>query len=373
MRCLLPLLLATGLMAADASPISGTWIIWESAGSCLLRTKVTWKGMKSASGVGLQWANLPDTLADQIAHGKAPKTATYDRARVAGQVLEVKALEGGKVLVSGRGVQGIQGEKTAPVAWELKLITDGLLVGSGAKGLDSNANVASQVLACREDAFVPQGAPPGPGTTTEIACLDGAVPYHYQLRLPKGYDAAKPAPLLVVFNPGGNAKPMQPKLLDELGWVCAALTESKNGPWDPITQNRDAALFDLHRRVAIDWTKVRFAGVSGGARASILSACHHADSVAGVFAIVAGTCPPWHPARDVPIFYITGKTDMNRQEIQDAHAADVKDGRPTDLILHDGGHNVGGGDNEIRGLRWLAERAPAAAVPAAKTKTTKKP
>jgi len=370
MRALLPLVLASALVAAEPSPITGTWIIWESAGTCLLRSKVTWKGSRSASGVALQWANLPEALADKIAHGKAPKTTAFVEARVGGQVLDVKVVGEDRVLVAGRGAQSIQGDKPAAVAWELKMVSEGLLVGNGPKGLDSNANVASQVLACREDRFVPQGTPPAAGTTTEIACLEGAVPYHYQLRLPKGYDPAKPAPLLVVLSPGGNAKPLQPKLLDELGWVCAALTESKNGPWDPVVQNRDAALFDLHRRVAVDWSKVRFVGVSGGARASLLSSCHHAGHVAGVFAIVAGSCGFWRPARDVPIFYITGKSDMNLEDVKASHSLDLKQGRPTEILMHQGGHTSGGGDNEIRGLRWLSERSPAVS-PAAPAKSGK--
>jgi len=356
LRPLLALFVASTVIAADAWPTAGTWIFWETTGTSLVRTKVTWKGTKVASAVGLQWANLPEPLASQIAHGKSPKTALFPHARVSGQILDVQALDDGRGRIAGRGPQAVQGEKIPPVAWEMKLVQEGLMVGSSvdAKGGEST----TQVIGCREELFKPAGTLPAPGTTTEMACLDGAVPYHYSLRLPKGYDKTKPAPLLVVFSPVGDAKPLQTELLDRLGWVCAGLKESRNGPWDPITQNRDATLFDLHRRVAIDWSQVRFAGVSGGARASIMSACHHADSVAGILAIVAGTAPPWRPASTVPIFYITGKTDMNRQEILDAHAADTKAGRPTELVVHEGGHSSGGNDIEIQGLRWLAERRP---------------
>jgi hypothetical protein len=63
---------------------------------------------------------------------------------------------------------------------------------------------------------------------------------------------------------------------------------------------------------------------------------------------------PAVPALNIPIFFITGKTDMNHQEITEVYAKEKAAGRKVELIDHAGGHDSGGSENETRGLRWLA-------------------
>jgi predicted esterase len=147
------------------------------------------------------------------------------------------------------------------------------------------------------------------------------------------------------------------------------LTESKNGSWDPIGQNRDAALMDLRQRLAIDWRRVVFGGDSGGARASARSQVMYPDLCAGLLMSIAGYEQGLPPEKRIPVFFITGDTDFNLQEILSCFDHSKKMGRETELIRHKGGHTNGGKENIETALRWLHEHlGPYGAKPAAPVK-----
>lgn len=97
--------------------------------------------------------------------------------------------------------------------------------------------------------------------------------YHYNLWLPKGYNAdpKKQWPCIFIMSPVGNAK--MGKMGDYLrsnGFVVVMLVEAKNGPWEPIIGNFLAAHDDVIKRIRISEGKKYATGHSGGARASSL-------------------------------------------------------------------------------------------------------
>jgi dienelactone hydrolase len=217
---------------------------------------------------------------------------------------------------------------------------------------------------------------PAPGTVKpgqeqkewKLSCPD-PIAYSATVRLPKGYDPAKPPPVLIHHSPGGNAKPFMPKILDELGWVGVGLTQSKNGPWEAIVHNRDAVIVALRRQISIDWNRVYFCGGSGGGRASMLSGIS-TPGTAGLLCVVGVDGPfpvAWLP-KECPIFFITGKKDDNHDEVVNAYQQQNSAGRKVKLIDHDGGHDAGGNENLEKALHWLAT-ASAVAEPPAKAPT----
>jgi hypothetical protein len=99
-----------------------------------------------------------------------------------------------------------------------------------------------------------------------------AAEYHYTVYLPPGYHESKhDYPCLFIASPGGRAAPGPFK--DRLAkdkWIAVGLTESKNGPWEPIVGNFIAAHDDAIKRFRIAKGFMVMTGFSGGARASSL-------------------------------------------------------------------------------------------------------
>jgi len=156
------------------------------------------------------------------------------------------------------------------------------------------------------------------------------------------------------FDPGGNARPLLPKMADEVGWIMVGLTESKNGEWEPVLLNRDAALFDIRRRFNIDWQHVYFSGFSGGARAASTTACTYPTLTKGLICIGAAYGDGTPPV-SIPIFFIAGETDMNHGEVVGEHKQAAAKKRKTEMIIHPGGHEWGRAEDHEAAIRWLVK------------------
>jgi formylglycine-generating enzyme required for sulfatase activity/dienelactone hydrolase len=204
------------------------------------------------------------------------------------------------------------------------------------------------------------------GVVHKMSCID-CDDYHYTCYIPKNYNHAKPTPVLMHLHSGGEAKPLSTKLAEETGWLMVGLTESRNGPWEPILENTTAVLFDLRRRFNVDTTRLCYAGFSGGARAVSYFACHRPDLCAGLIMCCAGYESSYAPAMRIPIYYLSGKGDLNFDEVQKDFLAAKAAGRVCRFAGDTGGHTWDDAHKEDA-VRWLAANAAAPAPEAAKEK-----
>lgn len=192
------------------------------------------------------------------------------------------------------------------------------------------------------------------GHSYVLSCLGGSA-YHYTCYLPRSYTPAKPSPVLFYMAPRGNAQPLSTTMAERLGWIMVGFTEARDGPWPPICENRDAVLFDLRRRFNIASHGLYFAGFSGGARASILSAVSYPDDSAGLFCIGAGMPGENRmPVLSIPIYFSAGEMDYNKNEVMELYERERKLGRTTAFRLHSGGHSYGHISDHISAISWLA-------------------
>lgn len=347
--------------AAPPDPLVGSWRGMLTQGNQSWQFSIVIRGKgKVLSGTALGWRGLPEDLA--LAGRPGPRPKEYPEASSYGETLRV-GRDGDKILLQGSDLKKlVQGDgNLIPDTFVMTEAEPGLLSGHC---LDKDGKKSdSQVLLCSVARWEkPSLEAPPAGTTTAITCVGTA--YHYRVYVPKAYDAAKPMPLVLHSSPGGNAGPLSTKLAEEYGWIMIGLTEAKNGPWDPICQNRDAALIDLRQRLAVDWRRVIFAGDSGGARASAHSQLMYPDLCAGLLMSIAGYVQGAPPEKRVPVFFITGDSDFNLSEVVACHQQSQQMGRETDLIRHKGGHENGGQQNIEAALVWLHDHlAPYGAKP----------
>lgn len=206
------------------------------------------------------------------------------------------------------------------------------------------------------------------GKTHNVACsYDGE--YHYSLYIPNGYDPSKPAPLLINDSPGGNAGPLSTKMADEKGWIMVGLKEvSNNGTVKIDSANTCQAILDVRRILNVDPNRYYFSGLSGGARRSALRGIVFAFNCAGLICIGAGYCQYYEkgepryaqykvPPAWMPVFFIVGETDMNRDEVCDrVIPADKQRSRKYKLVIHPGGHTWGRAEDHEAAIRWLDEQ-----------------
>jgi len=306
------------------------------------------------SGQGLSWFALTEEQAQGATRGQRP-VPDYPGALCVSQQFAIK-VDGDTVTFTGVSAQSLlNGAKYSPDVFSGKLSTANVIAGDASDG-----KKATGIFRLWKDGALAKPLPLDleKGKTQNVPCVDGGN-YHYSVYIPKSYDPEKATPVLINFNPGGNGEPLSTKMAEETGWIMAGLTEAKNGPWGPIMENRDAALFDLRRRFNIDMKHVYFSGHSGGARSAASSGVTYPGICAGLILIGAangnGT-----PPKDQPIFYIAGQTDMNKGEVESTYDKALKSGRKCKLIIHPGGHDWGRPEDHEAAIRFLAEmNAPA--------------
>jgi dienelactone hydrolase len=195
------------------------------------------------------------------------------------------------------------------------------------------------------------------GKTYHLACLDNPA-WHYRAYVPKSYDHATPAPVLMNCSPNRNALPLSTKLAEELGWIMIGLTERENRSGDVERHNRAAVIFDIRRRFNVDWNRFYASGFSGGARCAALTAVKYPDFCKGVICIGAGYAYDSrghyeYPPYDTPIAFVIGEQDELCYREVLALYNQQKAMRPCTLIVHPGGHTWAGPGEHEAAIRWL--------------------
>ena len=140
-----------------------------------------------------------------------------------------------------------------------------------------------------------------------------------RLYVPKGYDPATPAPLVVMLHgAGGNARgALQPfaALADEAGVVLLA-PESRGRSWDvaeggygPDVAFIEAAMDAVFDRVAIDPSRVALEGFSDGASYALSLGVMNGDLFTHLIAFSPGFLAGHSYAGKPPIFLAHGEAD----------------------------------------------------------------
>ncbi len=177
---------------------------------------------------------------------------------------------------------------------------------------------------------------PGPGHY-EIHLQHGGRDRMALIHVPKGYDAATPAPLVMALHGGGGGAIYQASdalyglitKSEQAGFVAVfpnGISKVKNGmlaTWNAgecCAQARDenvddvgflrAVVADVQRRARIAPRRVYAIGMSNGAMMSYRLACEAADVFSGIMA-VAGTdnTRQCKPSRPVPVLHIHARND----------------------------------------------------------------
>jgi predicted esterase len=350
--------IAAGDAGKPADLMSGVWHGTLTAGgtACQMFIRVQGSG-QAFGGQGIVWHGLTEDQAQAAARGQKPQ------AEVPGWLCVVQQfaikLDGDTATFQGTAVQSLfGGTKYRPDVFVGKLTPPGVIAGNA-----SDAKKSEGLFRLYKEGALAKPLPldVAKEKAAQLGCVDGGK-YHYTVYVPKSYTPEKATPLLINFNPGGNGQPLSTKMAEETGWIMAGLTESQNGPTEPISENRDAALFDLRRRFNIDMKHVYFSGLSGGARASAASGQAYPGICAGLI-LIGAAYAQGAPPKDQAIFYLTGQTDMNKGEVSGAYEKAKSAGRKCQLVVHPGGHDWGRAEDHEAAIRWLAQETLGAKAP----------
>jgi predicted esterase len=323
-------------------------------------------------GKGLIWSGLGEEQARGTVKGVRPAAAAQSTITCCYQENFAISVVGETISFKGANVQfaisSVVSPKTGVDTFTGKLNPAGVVIG---ELTDGNKKLGIFELAKEDVLKTPLPLEIEKGKTVQLGCVDGGE-YHYSVYLPQNYDPSRAWPVMIRFSPGGGGVPFSCKMADELGWIMVGLTESHNGDWKPIVQNRDSVMFDLRRRFNIDWKHVVFGGFSGGARHSSRAALTYPDLCVGLVLVGAAYDGKFNTNTytNLPIYFITGETDMNRKEVEREYELAKKVGRKTEKALHPGGHEDAPEEFKEAALKWLVQAiappAPVAKVPALK-------
>lgn len=300
-----------------------------------------------------------------------PGDIPFLSARVVSQEYDVTIKDDQITLVGKKAEFKFKGSRINPGKWNLDTFTGsyrtpGVIVG---KSMDTEKNESAFCFTRKTGYDHSEPTDLAKGQVHNMTCTYDNQ-YHFTLYIPKSYDPAKPAPLLVNDNPDGNAAPLSPKMAEETGWIMVGLKESSNrANWMTLAGNSHMAILDVRRILNINPMRYYFSGFSGGSRRSSFRGIIYAENCAGVICIGAGHTQ-WTggelqgtymiPPIKVSIFFIVGKTDMNNVEVCDTvFPMAKKEKRVCKLVVHPGGHSWGRDEDREAAIRWLEEQRKA--------------
>jgi hypothetical protein len=186
--------------------------------------------------------------------------------------------------------------------------------------------------------------------------------YHYDLYLPKGYQANKDFcyPCIFIADAGGNANMgAAAERLKRDEWIAVMLHESRNGTCDWL-RNFQAAHDDVVKRVRVAKGAKFATGFSGGARCSSINAMVR-PGFAGVICQAAAFAQQFEGMWETYAVYppcilvagTFGSTDGNITELQKIRR-NLRSSR-VDILLFDGGHGHCPGPVFESCLDWMEE------------------
>jgi predicted esterase len=179
----------------------------------------------------------------------------------------------------------------------------------------------------------------------------------YALYIPSHYTREKKWPIVYVFDPfarGGVPVELMKDAAERYGYIVAGSNNSQNGPWKRSSEAAQAMFQDTHARLAIDYKRIYFAGLSGGARlsATLAQACKCA---AGVLLNSAGFAPLSPPTADASfaVFGTAGTFDFSYPEVVNLDATIATLRYSHAFSQFDGPHNWAPASIMDEALAWF--------------------
>jgi predicted esterase len=174
-----------------------------------------------------------------------------------------------------------------------------------------------------------------------IACASDPT-QTYALYLPSGYTAARPWPVLFVFDPrshGAFAAELFRPAAETYGWVVVSSNNTmSDGEWAPNARAVQAMWPDVHKRLAVDPKRTYAAGFSGGAMVGWMLG-QQTKQLAGLISCGGRVADPGRiDAVDFAWYATAGDTDFNFPESKTTDAALEKRGLPHRLTVFPGPH-----------------------------------
>lgn len=167
----------------------------------------------------------------------------------------------------------------------------------------------------------------GPGKLADPVVCATAPELSYALYLPAGYDAGRTWPVVFLFDSEGRGAGLAERFrrgADRFGFALVASNDTaRDTPWEINQRVVRILLADAFRHVAIDSSRLHFAGFGGTARLAWSAGIGFRDAVTGVL-LMGGTTPgseiPGEPP-PFPVFNITATEDFNHDEVVRLDAA----------------------------------------------------
>lgn len=167
---------------------------------------------------------------------------------------------------------------------------------------------------------VPDAVEIGPGKLADPVVCAADPELSYALYLPTSYDPDRTWPVVFLFDSEGRGAELTERFrrgADLYGFALVASNDTAHDtPWEINQRVVRILLADAFRHVAIDSSRLHFAGFSGTARLAWSAAIGFRDAVTGVL-LMGGTTPGSElpaEAPPFPVFAITATEDFNHDE-----------------------------------------------------------
>jgi tetratricopeptide (TPR) repeat protein len=213
----------------------------------------------------------------------------------------------------------------------------------------------------------------GPGKLADPVVCATAPELSYALYLPVGYDAETTWPVVFLFDAEGRGAGLAERYrrgADRFGFALVASNDvARDTPWEINQRVVRILLADAFRHVAIDSSRLHFAGFGGTARLAWSAGLGFRDAVTGVL-LMGGTTPGSElpdEAPPFPVFSITATEDFNHDEVvrfdatldELSRKASKGKGRPAPhrLAVFEGANEWPPEDLATRALGWFELRA----------------
>jgi dienelactone hydrolase len=197
-----------------------------------------------------------------------------------------------------------------------------------------------------------------PGKVIESVPCAASSGFSYALYLPAAFEASRPWPVLVLFDPGARG-PLAVEAFrvaaEAHGWVLAASNDSRNGPLRESALAAQAMWRDLRARLPVDDRRVYASGFSGGARVASVFPRLAGLAPAGVIGCGAGLAAGIEPAAlgAAAYFGLAGLRDFNYPEMTALDRALDPTGVPHRFLYFDGIHAWPDAGSCGRAVGWL--------------------
>jgi predicted esterase len=178
----------------------------------------------------------------------------------------------------------------------------------------------------------------------------------YTLVLPSSYDAAKKYPLLLIFDPRGQATDAAKVFAEgaeEYGWILISSTGTRSDEsWEP-TERAIRALWPERTRYPVDPRRVYATGFSGTAMAAWLLGVQ-TGGLAGVIGVGGRLVDDPRPEQfSFANYGISGDADFNNREMRAIDAILRREGKPHRFASFAGPHSWPPPELAREAIAWL--------------------